>query len=532
MSSGRLTQLVERKTFVKGLLTGQYTGELNDRESSSHELLYDLTLVKGELFIKEEDITPWQNANEEDLKQHQRLRLSLPSPILSHVKRHDKTETFWLELKASRVLNFQIMNRQVEGHEVYGHLRAFISGYITHEDEVPIEEVPPTLPESVAVEDPIGVRPIRWTDRFRRSVVPRGRYGCLTGRWGAGLAGWGRNRGCAPGCLPFTLGGLFLLPFLFFGFKFFWPILLIALVLWLLSRFIGFTSGRTGCLWPVLGLLFALLFLSQVLSWLRGVLVPGPIPQDTTVVETETNGSTEEDQIQDEFLVTGKYQRHHLKWEDYRQRDFEGDIYVRIRDWMEAKNFRNNLPIEVTTPQAYDQMMARLYDFNANGLDGVYALFDSLRTAQGMSDPRFAEVIVSCVQHIPYTLVMDYSCNADDYRNQPMIYDYLSTEGRCIDQVRYGIYGPIEFVASLYGDCDTRTLLLFTLLKHYGYGVVVLSSQALGHSILGIDLPYKGASKIFRGRRYVFWETTATGMRPGEFPAHASNPDYWHVTLL
>jgi hypothetical protein len=55
------------------------------------------------------------------------------------------------------------------------------------------------------------------------------------------------------------------------------------------------------------------------------------------------------------------------------------------------------------------------------------------------------------------------------------IRNYLSSnDAKCDGYERFGINTPVEFIATLQGDCDTRTLLLYTILAHYGYDVALM----------------------------------------------------------
>jgi hypothetical protein len=86
-------------------------------------------------------------------------------------------------------------------------------------------------------------------------------------------------------------------------------------------------------------------------------------------------------------------------------------------------------------------------------------------------------------------------------------------------------------MANLKGDCDTRTLFLYTILSHYGYDVALLSSEYYNHSLIGINLPYDGISYLYKSQRYVLWETTAANIRPGSLPNEISNINYWRISL-
>ncbi|HWK02586.1 MAG TPA: hypothetical protein VNS58_03095 [Puia sp.] len=101
-------------------------------------------------------------------------------------------------------------------------------------------------------------------------------------------------------------------------------------------------------------------------------------------------------------------------------------------------------------------------------------------------DPvAFAKVVVSFVQDIPYVLILDRDCNPDLY-SDPFTQRYLRTsDASCSSFQRFGINTPVEFMGTLKGDCDSRTLLLFTLLDHYGYDVAILSSEVYSRRCWG-----------------------------------------------
>ena len=83
------------------------------------------------------------------------------------------------------------------------------------------------------------------------------------------------------------------------------------------------------------------------------------------------------------------------------------------------------------------------------------------------------------------------------------------------------------------GDCDTRSLLAFTILREFGYDVAVVNSIKMGHSMLGVHVPYVpgngvyGLTSISR-KRYYLWELTATGWHLGDNYSFASD-DWWVI---
>jgi hypothetical protein len=140
-------------------------------------------------------------------------------------------------------------------------------------------------------------------------------------------------------------------------------------------------------------------------------------------------------------------------------------------------------------------------------------------------------MIVSFVQDIPYALVLPENCDPNLYSDN-FIKQYLnSNNAKCDGFEKFGINTPVEFLATLNGDCDTRTLLLYTILAHYNYDITLLSSELYSHSIIGINLPLEGKSYDYANQKYILWETTAPNIKPGILPSEISNTGNWRISL-
>lgn len=222
---------------------------------------------------------------------------------------------------------------------------------------------------------------------------------------------------------------------------------------------------------------------------------------------------------------------HNLAWEDYDGRQYSGSFGVKKKDYIAANEFKNLIDISLNNANSYDKIIFNLKEHDKQGIKSLYILFDSLRAEKQLDKMAFAEMVVSFVQKIPYTLVLTKSCDPSLYNDNFTVNYLQSKDARCVGYQRFGINTPIEFLAFLEGDCDTRTLLLYTVLAHYEYDLVLLSSEQYGHSLLGINLPYTGKAYNYNNQRYVFWETTAPDLRPGYLPNEISNSNYWRISL-
>jgi hypothetical protein len=224
------------------------------------------------------------------------------------------------------------------------------------------------------------------------------------------------------------------------------------------------------------------------------------------------------------------HQRH---WPDLRDNDYEGHLDIAQNQYYRARQVREQLP--VNGPQESEaisehDLYGSLFRTDAARLPLIYAMFDSIGRARGLDREAFAQMVVTCVQDIPYSLVHQYSCDEFD-RIAPAL---RRTHDRkvCQANIRFGVQTPAEFMYNLKGDCDTRALFLYTVLRHFGYDVAVLTSSHYSHAVLGLAQPTAGNAYVEQaGQRYYAWETTATGFPLGMLAPQVSDMRYWQVAI-
>jgi hypothetical protein len=160
-----------------------------------------------------------------------------------------------------------------------------------------------------------------------------------------------------------------------------------------------------------------------------------------------------------------------------------------------------------------------LYDHDKGNLAPLQDSIIAFANKNGLQKADLIYTIVSMVQDIQYNYILqDDSCAV--HQDFP-----------CLGMESYGILPPVSFMYTLSGDCDTRTVLLFTILKNLGYDPIIVNSAQYGHSMLAVDIPSEGDYFIHKGRKFYFWETTATGWGPGMLPPEMNNIDYWTIIL-
>ena len=145
-----------------------------------------------------------------------------------------------------------------------------------------------------------------------------------------------------------------------------------------------------------------------------------------------------------------------------------------------------------------------IYNSDKLDLNLVYEELDFIRRDRSLSKRRFAEIIVSMVQNIPYNIIVQESCSLAKIRNDS-VNEMIIRGYECEGNVYAGVYSPLEFVKKMKGDCDSRTLFIYTVLKKINYDVVILNSDLYAHSIIGWNIPSSGRYKYYNGKRYYTW---------------------------
>ncbi len=529
---------IPRKTYLLGTLNGKYWGEIDPQKKEEYQYskFYDFHIYEADVTNSEISLSAFSFIPDSTFP---RERLPKLLPII--IKKDDKEYSVNIHEPQLGNINFVSKLHQTEGNEVFGTIEAKITGFlldfITEEYTeksyladstiglAPIKDEPPKLtPTSV----PTGN--IEFKNGYERTEYYYSNY--KTTYWGNWKYNKSANVNTSEGCLSSGLGiigailGIAFLLLALPQIVFLLPFFLLPLIFRLIPE--------SAWIWifRIVGILVLLGFVISIINAINNTsrtYIPKPVVQDkpeerrpqfNPIVDT-VNNSTVKD-----TLIT-----HFRSWQDYNGNLYAGKFWVKASAYANASSYKNNLNLPEISGRNYDEIIFRLKENDKNDLLGISQMFDSIKTANNLSSDDFAEMIVSFVQDIPYSVVLPSACDpalyADDF-----IRNYLaSKDAKCDGYERFGINTPVEFMATLHGDCDTRTLLVYTLLSYYDYDVALLSSEYYSHSLIGINLPYDGISYRYNTQRYVLWETTAPNIRPGILPNEISNTNYWRISL-
>lgn len=330
------------------------------------------------------------------------------------------------------------------------------------------------------------------------------------------------------GCLWFIVIGLLT----FFGFVFLQSIfkinvfitliIVVGLSVTILTRMLG-RSYRKSLTRSGIIVFFIFYFFSLLGSFLVSTLKNPPNKTFTT-----------EEKVTKAFVVensdTIPVFSSKREWIDNYGNEFSTELSVRERDFQKLKDYIQNYK-----PRGGGPFWGNLYKYiekkDGPSLDLVMLAFKEINNEKRLNSMEFAEMVVSCIQDIPYSLVFPGACETPENYDDPIRRILESCPECCIGNKRFGIQNPVSFIKNLKGDCDTRTVLIYSILKHFNYDIAIVNSEFYRHSILGINLPASGLHKIYNGKKYVLWETTAKYFEVGNLSPNFNDLTHWNVIL-
>ena len=181
----------------------------------------------------------------------------------------------------------------------------------------------------------------------------------------------------------------------------------------------------------------------------------------------------------------------------------------------------------------YNGLYAGMVQNDSPKIKEIVKQFADKSRAKNLNQLQTAEMVTTFIQEIPYFLVHDYSCQkAMDDSKDAFIIKYHQDGKPCLANVPAGVQSPYGFLHNLKGDCDTRSLLAFTILKELHISASIWVSEAYGHSILGVGLPVAGGVyKTIDGMNHYGVELTAKGFRIGMVGPNNKNMSNWDIAL-
>jgi hypothetical protein len=159
---------------------------------------------------------------------------------------------------------------------------------------------------------------------------------------------------------------------------------------------------------------------------------------------------------------------------------------------------------ETEARTAWAEVYKRVYNFSVPEMKNVLEGFNKIFITEKLAANDKVQFVITFVQNITY-----------------------GRPGGALD-----LFPPIGTLAYRYGDCDTKSLLLYVILEKMGIDCAMLWSFNYKHAMLGIKVSARGNYLTTNGKKYYFLETTYPNWNIGDLPPEFNNTRLWFIDEL
>lgn len=152
----------------------------------------------------------------------------------------------------------------------------------------------------------------------------------------------------------------------------------------------------------------------------------------------------------------------------------------------------------------WHEIYKRIYWQSYDKFDSILNGFDEVFEKEKMNDRDKLYFMISFVQNIEY-----------------------KRPGGELD-----LLPPLGTLATRFGDCDTKSLLLYIILEKAGVDCIMYWSFQYKHAMLGVSVNGRGNYKKQNGKNYYFVETTYPGWQIGDIDPEMDNLNMWYIDDL
>jgi|688.fasta_scaffold20892_6 hypothetical protein len=226
---------------------------------------------------------------------------------------------------------------------------------------------------------------------------------------------------------------------------------------------------------------------------------------DTTKVEIdsffidkdENNVSDDKEKQKEENKPSTSFK---WNWKDYNGRNCSVSFTIENEEFEKAKRFRESYSSNFSEANLYDDFVKRC-DKPISILSNALKSEMDKRNLSGIDRLNF---VVTAIQTPPYTFIEVQNCRQGGK---------CKPEGCCPFILPFAVYTPTEYIFQETGDCDTKSLICYAILKKLNYNVAIIVGDTEGgkHAMLGVaGFPAEIPSYYVRhnGTIYQPWETT------------------------
>ena len=321
------------------------------------------------------------------------------------------------------------------------------------------------------------------------------------------------------------LAGLMIFKLWSLGSILLWPLALATLVYFIASR-----NASWG--WLIVSrIFFWLLFILSAL-FILGTFVDTSelLPED----RSEGDARSERVRRDGSDIISS---RHTIEWQNpIAEGRNEVTYYTGDNPYQASLNAHRsilNISQNTSARNYWGQVYTKLLVEDNTKVDSLAKVVHKVSKDRSYSPLETAEYLVSLIQEIPYVLVHDQSCQEVVNQSGGFVRDYHVQRKPCLPNVIAGVQSPYEFIHTLEGDCDTRSLLGHAVLRKLGISSSVWISEQYGHSILGVGAPVTSrAKKVLNGVPHYGVELTAKGFRVGMIAPDQMHMRNWDVAIF
>ncbi|MCW9095999.1 MAG: hypothetical protein OQJ93_01300 [Ignavibacteriaceae bacterium] len=156
---------------------------------------------------------------------------------------------------------------------------------------------------------------------------------------------------------------------------------------------------------------------------------------------------------------------------------------------------------ETEARTVWAEVYKRVYNFSVPEMKNVLEGFNKIFITEELAANDKVQFVITFIQNITY-----------------------GRPGGALD-----LFPPIGTLAYRYGDCDSKSLLLYTILEKMGIDCAMLWSFNYKHAMLGIKVSARGNYLTTNGKKYYFLETTYPNWSIGQIPPEFNNTRLWFI---
>ena len=183
-------------------------------------------------------------------------------------------------------------------------------------------------------------------------------------------------------------------------------------------------------------------------------------------------------------------------WKDYKNNQYSIKFNVNISDILSANEYRKKYGTFFSEKSLYMDFIEASQD----PLDSMLVAMQNDLRDKKISGIDVLNYVVSAIQTPAYTLINGPSrYNTEQCPCSKFGIEWLNDcsprpdgKGCCNNVAPFGVFTPAEFIAKKTGDCDTKSLIAYALLKKLGFDAALIvgnvkSSQGFSkHAMLAI----------------------------------------------